>query len=258
MVLIASECRRLNIPFMLIGAIARDVLLSHIRTIEEAFRLTEDLDISVSVGSWDVFRALREALLSHDAVSSTSRPHTLTIDGLSVDLVPFGGLEDPSGYVSWEKDYRVFNVEGYSEALGEAEFVRVSNIAVRVVPLPAYVPLKTLAWRDRAEARDAEDICTVLKSYYTAEIESILERHSDLFELESGDVDFVGARSYGRLVKGSPAVSEQLRSSMRKMLDDENRRYRLALDMGSGCHHDPDGRGAILSRFMQGLDDEFS
>jgi predicted nucleotidyltransferase len=52
-------------PFVLIGAVARDLLLVHAGGIE-AQRATEDTDLALAVRSWDEFMRLRAALLASE------------------------------------------------------------------------------------------------------------------------------------------------------------------------------------------------
>jgi predicted nucleotidyltransferase len=49
-------------PWLVAGAMARDLLLSHAHGIRIA-RLTRDVDIAIAVESWEVFDTIRAALI---------------------------------------------------------------------------------------------------------------------------------------------------------------------------------------------------
>ena len=252
---VAAQCQRQGVPFMLIGAIARDLLLNHLRDLGRGFRLTEDLDVSVMVPDWDAYHCIREGLLSHPSVDATDMVHRLMVHHMAVDLVPFGGLEQPIGYIEWPSDSRVMDVSGYREAFHEAEQIGLGDLVLRVVPLLAYVPMKVVTWRDRSFERDALDICTILLSYYDVAIDSIVETDTDLFELEDGDQDFIGARAYGRHVTNSRSVSPGLLGEMTRILEVETNRTRMAVSMGPTCHHDLERRLRLLDTLTEGARD---
>ena len=91
-----------KIDILLVGAMARDLLLFYAHEIK-ATRATEDIDFAFALASWSHFEELRASLLS----SELFRPHPRGLhklshrSGVEVDLIPFGGLENADGTISW-------------------------------------------------------------------------------------------------------------------------------------------------------------
>lgn len=70
---IHQEASLLGIRFFVVGATARDLLLSHCHAIRSA-RMTADLDIGVEVADWEQFRQLPEALVATGWFVRTNAP----------------------------------------------------------------------------------------------------------------------------------------------------------------------------------------
>jgi len=69
--------RQLHHSYILIGASARDLLMSHVFGIESK-RATRDVDFAVALEDWESFHVLRNALLeSGDFVPAENRAHLL-------------------------------------------------------------------------------------------------------------------------------------------------------------------------------------
>ncbi len=257
---LADACRSHDIPFFLVGALARDILLHHLRGVERSPRLTRDIDIAVGVVSWHRFDRLRETLSIQHDFRAIRAPHRLeSSEGLLVDIIPFGDVEDARHAVRWPPEMNFeMSVLGYEEALEMTEPVVVDGVAIRVVSLLAFGPLKLLAWNDRRlrTTRDAIDLCFVLKSYWEAETERILDHHADLFETEGGDNDLIGARAYGRDAAAYVKRSSELKDTVLAVLSRETSDIhdsKLAAEMGRACSVEYDRRFALLLRFRDGL-----
>ena len=71
--------------------------------------------------------------------------------GRRVDLLPFGGVEQPTHTIAWPPDMHIImHVAGFSEALQTALLVQVATgLIIRVASLAGLALLKLLAWRDR-------------------------------------------------------------------------------------------------------------
>ena len=88
---------------MLVGAMARDVLLLHAYGIKLP-RATTDIDIALAAPDWAAFHELRAALLaSGKFVARTRTLHKLVyVDlNIAIDLIPFEGVEDAKGNITW-------------------------------------------------------------------------------------------------------------------------------------------------------------
>lgn len=161
--------------WLLVGAMARDVLLLHAHGIDTR-RATEDVDIALAVDSWAAFTALREKLVSSGKfVPDGSVLHKLRSAslGIRIDLIPFGGVENARGEIVWPpENAEVMRVMGYREAGASATRVNLPlKQSIDVVSLPMFALLKVFAWAARhytAPRKDAIDIETVLKNYLSA------------------------------------------------------------------------------------------
>lgn len=262
LVTLEDACRSVGVSFFLVGALARDILLHHLRGVDRSPRLTRDVDVAVAVESWEHFDRLQQTLIAQHDFQTTRTAHRLQAPGpLLVDVVPFGAVEDERHQVRWPPDF-VFemSVLGYREAFERTETVMIDDVEVRVIPLRAFGPLKLLAWADRRHKtpRDAEDFCFVVMSYWEAETEQILDAHADLFEAEEGDIDFIGARAYGREAGGFVSRSHVLQDALLDLMERETADIhdsRLAIAMGQTCSYAYERRFAILLRFRQGLEE---
>jgi predicted nucleotidyltransferase len=99
--------------FLIVGAMARDLLL-HYGYGVPITRATTDVDLAVTVGSWDEFRQLREACLESGQFTPNRRGSHRLIhsSGVPLDFIPFGGVEREDGTIEWPDDDAVMGVLG--------------------------------------------------------------------------------------------------------------------------------------------------
>ncbi|MBN3788807.1 nucleotidyl transferase AbiEii/AbiGii toxin family protein [Burkholderia sp. Ac-20353] len=206
------------------GATARDILTTHRFGIEQS-RATADVDIGVSIGSWQGDRALRATLVATGRFEQSDEAQRLNyvVPGIEhrmwLDIVPFGGIEeDGEREIGWPPDGAVrMNVAGFEEALQAAlEIELASDLVVLVVSLPALAMLKIIAWRDRhtQHARDATDLRFLLAKYAEAGNHDRLYAGDamDLLEAHGFDPDIAGAALLARDMASlvSPAIRAQV------------------------------------------------
>lgn len=154
---LASALGDLDIPFLVIGAAARDLAI-HARQGATAVRATLDLDIAVAVDSSAEFEAIGARLPRSPHV-----PHRFDVLGTEVDVVPFGPVESGRS-ICFANDHRL-DVTGLAEAAATSLPVLLPGGAlVRVASPAAQTALKVLAWRDRGHghSKDALDLFTIL------------------------------------------------------------------------------------------------
>lgn len=185
---------------LLIGAMARDLLLYHAHNITVG-RATEDIDLAFAVADWEEFAALRVALLA----SIQFEAHRSLVHKFfhrrsrQVDLVPFGGLELPDGSIAWPpRGDEVMTVVGFREALDSAiDAMLPEGQRVLVVSLPMLAVLKVIAWSDRhvtAPRKDATDLLLILKSYLDAgNQERLYDEAAHLLDDNNFDYERAGA-----------------------------------------------------------------
>ncbi len=207
----------LDIPFLLAGAAARDIVLVNVWGMH-AGRATADIDFGFSVRDWGHFHQLRNALVATGTFQTVSHQQQRLLyrdaeHGFSVpvDLVPFHGVASADQKIAWppEGDF-VMNVAGFEEALASALNIEVeSNLTVRVTSIPGLLILKLIAWLDRSAVnnKDAADIFTLLKSYaFAGNEDRLYDQEHEILEAVDYDLVLAGAHLLGsdaaRIVHG--------------------------------------------------------
>lgn len=158
-----------DIPLVLVGAAARDVLLVHAHGVEPQ-RATEDTDVALAVRDWHTFLRARKALVASGAFKADGPAHRLWFGDQRIDIIPFGGVERRDRSIAWPPEgAEVMNVSGFAEALATAVSVRLpGGVSFDVASLPALALLKVWAWQDRkytAPGKDAADLWEFLRHY---------------------------------------------------------------------------------------------
>lgn len=253
-----------NSNILLVGAMARDLLLFYAHGIKAA-RSTEDIDLAFAVASWTNFEKLRRSLLSSDAF----RPHPsgahklLYRNHTVVDLIPFGGLENADGIISWppHRD-TAMSVLGFQEALESSiDALLPSGWQIAVISLPMLAVLKILAWSERCvfePRKDASDLMLILHNYLEAgNSERLYSEAGQL--LESRNFDYEGA---GAWLAGKDALETIHKHSLKAERIEEVVRFALTTETDpAGMLHfigelavpDPERSRQLLSAFLSGF-----
>jgi predicted nucleotidyltransferase len=254
--------RQLDYSYLLIGASARDMLMSHVFGIESR-RATHDVDFAIALADWDSFHLLKNALLeSGDFAPAESSAHLLYYrpgehgKAFPLDLIPFGGLEQKAHQIAWPPDMSVvMNVTGYAEALASALEIDVGNgLTIPVVSIPALAVLKLLAWNDRGlqDNKDAQDLFFLLQHYHEA------GNHDRLYDdaytlLENCEFNLVAA---GATLLGHDAgisLSKDSRATLLTVLTDPSKRDRLLIHMTRSTAADAETAAKLLNEFERGF-----
>ena len=168
-----DACHSLDIDYFLIGATARDIMLTHVFGVK-THRATRDVDFAVAVPDWQTFDHIKSWFLARpDSWSSSTNTHRLlyrdndTKSVVPMDVVPFGGIESPPTIITWPLDMTaIMSVAGFAEALQAAVQVRIADdLTVPVISIPGLAVLKLFAWADRrmASSQDADDLLMLLR-----------------------------------------------------------------------------------------------
>lgn len=185
---------------LLVGAMARDLLLHYAYKIPVS-RATEDVDLGFAVADWKDFESLRTDLLASSYFVAHGRVlHKIYHRGRhEVDLIPFGGLEQPGGSIAWPpRGDEVMTVLGYREAQASAIDISLpEGQRVLVVSLPMLAVLKIVAWSERhtaAPRKDAADLLLILKYYLDAgHQQRLYDEAAHLLENSNFDYERAGA-----------------------------------------------------------------
>lgn len=224
---VAGACDALAVPFFLVGAFARDLLLE-MRHGLKAQRATNDVDFGIRVSGWEEFEALKRALVGTDRyIPDPNKAQRLIAgDGGLIDIVPFGEVEDARGWITWPPEHEVvMNALGFEEASEHAVRVRVAeDLEVRASSLAGLALMKIIAWDDRRFNRDAKDLRFIMTHYLQAGNEERVygERgdQTDLLDEDKFvDVELTGARLLGRDV--GTITSDQSHRAVTRILAEQ-------------------------------------
>lgn len=163
---VARRTRALKLPCLLVGAAARGFTLGRLG-LPRVERATLDVDVAVQVSGWQEFKDLRQALIADDRFESEGLPHrVLSPDGVALDLLPFGGVEE-GGKITWgDHDGLAMDVALFDDVLtaGSKQLID-DGLFVTVPSLECLIAMELVAWRDRHldHAQDVMDLSELLK-----------------------------------------------------------------------------------------------
>lgn len=214
-----------ELGLFIVGAQARDLLLQYVYDLP-VHRATNDIDFGIVVESWDEFIRLRDVLIASKRFQSdkTMRQRLVHESGLLIDLVPFGGLEEVSGQISWPPDFSiVMSTVGFREAYDHSFEVRIAHdLMVRVASLAGLTLMKIVAWDERRFERDAQDLGLIMRHYLAAGNEGrVYNEQGDCFDLLNEDFDYekASARILGRDV--GRLLTESSRPTLARVISQE-------------------------------------
>ena len=222
--------------WLIVGATARYLILSYVYNLPKG-RGTVDLDIAIAVGTWQAFEAVEQRLVAEGAQHDPQPRHRFRLLGWTVDVLPFGGVEE-DGVIVWPPDNdNAMSVVGFEEAsLHAFEVVLPAGERVFVASPPGLLILKLIAWHERHFVRpgdDAIDIRALLVSYAEEwNQERLYEEADDLLQHFGYDNALAGAALLGRdaaaIAKSS--TLDGIRTIVQEALADES--FVLPAEMG--------------------------
>ena len=160
-----------GIDCVIVGALVPSILVLHglADDLTNRIRPTRDIDTAISVDSWEQFKRARVSLIGSGFNKIGSSENKLKYGLVEVDLVPAGQLMSESGMAGSNAQKQLLNMLSFQETLANAEVIELSpGLEVKVAPLWAFAMLKIMAFADRKQAHDANDIFVVLDSYESA------------------------------------------------------------------------------------------
>lgn len=210
---------RLNTPFFVVGATARDIILEYQFDIKPG-RATIDIDIGVLVAGWDQFETLKKKLV-HSARFSPSKETQRLIygDNFPLDIIPFGLIARNDALIAWPPGHEIrMSVAGFQECYQHAVSIKLSSnpeLIVKVASLAGLALLKLLSWDDNPERRskDAPDLFLIIRHYLDAgNLDRLFDEGTDIIEEDSYDYDLASARFLGRDIGtiSSPATKTKM------------------------------------------------
>jgi predicted nucleotidyltransferase len=192
---VQNVAAELDVPFFVVGATARDLLLWYGHGIRPG-RATKDIDFGFSVSSWEQYDDLKKALVATGdfvAIGEKQRMHFRR--NTKVDVLPFGQIVDSAGKITWRPEGDTeLNLLGFDEAFENSIVVKISSdpfVEVKIASAVGLVLLKLFAWDDRKPRnKDAIDLGILIRSYMEVGNGSrIYGDHDDLLNNENFDYD---------------------------------------------------------------------
>lgn len=219
--------KRLKCPYMLVGATARDILLYNVFG-QPVLRATRDVDIAILIDSWERFKIVKSAILrAPDFQPSTSQPYRVlhrtnaSTYSTPVDILPFGEIATEAEAFHWpppDTDL-VMNVAAFADAYESSITVTIGpGFDLRIASIPGLVLLKLLAWVDKSESKQAQDVLHLIETYGDSGNEDRLYSDGiELLETAGFDVAIAGAKLLAQdaLALAAPNTTEIVRSLLR-------------------------------------------
>jgi predicted nucleotidyltransferase len=255
----------LQIPFFVVGATARDIIL-HYGFGLEIKRATQHVDLGIRVENWEEFGLISEKFIESGFFVPTRGAQRYYFKGIfPVDIVPFGRISEPEETISWPQSEGVeMSTLGFRESYDTSVIVRLRSdpiLEVKFASLAGLSAMKLISWKDRYPERkkDAGDFEFIIRNYIDAgNFERIYSGdESDILETDDPDYELMGARLLGRDVAG--ILSPDSKKYISNILDAETGgqdRYRFVEDMRKGYAFVGDDfkvRLALLESFKAGF-----
>lgn len=218
-------CRKLDIDFYIIGALAREIWFSGGGLLTGG---TRDIDLALFVSDENQFDQLK-GLLIEDQGFHKAKENAFVLfapNGTQIDILPFGSLEVEDGVVVPSKGLTKIKVNGFKEVyLKSVTEVRVlEERTYKIATLSGIFLLKLVAFDDRPEqrAKDAGDCMTIIEHFFDLQSDLIWENHNDLFDSDRS-LQQIGSRVIGREMRRPLLENTQLMGRVIAILENHIR-----------------------------------
>lgn len=260
----------LRIPFFVVGATARDMILKHGYNIQTT-RATMDIDLGVQVTNWGQYEKLKQQLIDTNIFKQERQEQRLKFKNLfMIDIIPFGDIAEPEHRFNWPKEDGVkMNTLGFIEAYEAALIVRLREnpeLDIKFASLAGLAIMKMIAWHDNpARGRDAKDLKLIIHHYLEAgNTDRVFDEEPDIFDKinknTGDDYKRAGARLLGRdIAKIATPESKQNILQILNRETGERDRYKLVEAMADTYYasgHDFEENIELLEQIISGILDE--
>jgi predicted nucleotidyltransferase len=228
---------RLDIPFVLVGAGARDIFFGLLFDIKSP-EATLDADVAIRLPRWESFAELVNSMVGAGLFKKDDKYQYRFhhVNGETLDLLPFGKIENPTGNIRWPSDQNDMSTVGFEEAQNHSVKVRIApDCEINVTTPPALMITKLIAWDGAYPTRtkDAKDIDFMLREYSKAGNEQrIYNEDRDISELPDFDFSMLSPRLMGRDI--AKIAADETLVEVQKLLEKETEKksyFRLIRDM---------------------------
>uniref|UniRef100_A0A486XMW0 Nucleotidyltransferase n=1 Tax=Rheinheimera sp. BAL341 TaxID=1708203 RepID=A0A486XMW0_9GAMM len=253
----------LDIPILIVGATARDIILVHGfgAAIE---RGTRDVDFGIEVQSWQHYQTLQQALQQAGFAADSQKAHRFSTHDSAgmpweVDLIPFGNVSNPKGQILWPPANDIaMTVLGFAEAYATGWNIMLTGdprFGVKVASPAGILLLKLIAWTERGQefqGKDASDIYYLIRHY--SKIPSVY----DLLH----DEGYMAAQDYEDIKASAMKLADEVRAMTQpltlgylriKLLDDAVKRERLVADIAKYSRIEYEYADSLIKIVCEGL-----
>ncbi|MFA6400454.1 MAG: nucleotidyl transferase AbiEii/AbiGii toxin family protein [Salinivirgaceae bacterium] len=191
--------------FYVIGATARDIILSSIHNHQSA-RSTGDLDIAIAIPDWKKFEQISDGLVALGFYKSTREKQAFWYKKyFKLDIVPFGEVAKADDNIYWppEEEFAM-SIVGFTEVAKHTIEVTIDEeFIIKVASLPGVFILKLAAFNDKKATtnKHSDDLAFIINNYLEINQDRAISEHYDLYEAENFDIFISGATLVGRDVK---------------------------------------------------------
>lgn len=259
---VANVAKELDISFVVVGAMARDLILHHVYG-GPIKRATIDIDFGMQVSTWDEFSALKVALCEIGFREDRQAQRLLDPRGRIVDLVPFGSLQDMDSSIHFppKGDYKM-SVLGFQEALDSSIRVIIQKapyIEVSVVSPPGLALLKIISWADREvekRNKDASDLAYLLEAYErVGDVSNRVYEEDDLMESVDWYMERASAYLLGKdaMAIAQPDTATVVNTILDKAFDEDKPNYLISEMYPGGKSSSYDANSDLLAAFRRGF-----
>ena len=227
-----------GIPFFVIGAFSRDLILKHGYGIEPR-RKTGDIGVGVEVANWEQFEKLKESLIATSQFSLTPDKQRLRCGTILIDILPFGPITDEDKKISWPPEHElIMSRVGFEEAYEHSVTVRLGSdpeLDIKLASLPGLAIMKLISWKEKYpnRKRDADDLLLIMNKYEEAgNSERLYEEDLPLLQEEGFDIKLAGTRLLGRdMARISNPATFRIIKGILDAETEEMGQYKLITDM---------------------------
>ncbi len=220
---IIEVCNKYNVPFFVVGAFARDIVMQHIHNVKP-IRETQDIDFAIMIENWNEYHLIKSTLIEEYGFEQGGQIHQLIFSkGLYIDLIPFGKIEE-NNKISWPPHFNfMMNMIGYKEVYNSAlPIVLDKKYPLQVASLEGIVLLKLIAWNDKkthSKSKHIHDFMFIIDSFYLIYINKIIEVYGDLLDQPNFDDTLIAAEALGRNISLLSKDSFELKSTLLSILE---------------------------------------
>lgn len=236
---ISSVSSSLDVPFMIVGATARDMILAEGYGIDTG-RATVDIDFGVRVPDWSGYEQIKSELLKTGKFKPDQKQSQRLSynDLMPVDIIPFGPIAGPDQCLTWPPEHDTsMSTLGFEEVYKDSITIRMRSNPVLDVPfasLPGLALLKLISWNDDQirSSKDAHDLLLIMRKYLDAGNQDRLSNEDADLMGEDFDYERASSRLLGRDI--AKILDTGIKKTVTEILEKETgeqSRYKLVYNM---------------------------